>query len=82
MARSSSSRDGADAVTARACSPRPWNRPHRRDDPAITWLPEADEASRTFFASAGWAADGLARGLDTGAGEIREIRLHTGLTDA
>jgi GNAT superfamily N-acetyltransferase len=44
---------------------------------AIAWLPEADEVSRTFFASAGWAADGYARVLDTGAGELREIRIHT-----
>jgi GNAT superfamily N-acetyltransferase len=43
---------------------------------AITWIPEADGASRDFFTSAGWAPDGLARALDTGAGEFREIRLH------
>jgi GNAT superfamily N-acetyltransferase len=43
----------------------------------ITWIPEADTASREFFVSAGWAPDGLARALDTGAGELREIRLHT-----
>jgi GNAT superfamily N-acetyltransferase len=48
---------------------------------AITWLPEGDEASRAFFTSAGWAPDGLARALDTGAGELREIRLHTVLSD-
>lgn len=47
---------------------------------AITWLPEADEASRAFLMSAGWAPDGLARALDTGAGELREIRLHTVLS--
>jgi GNAT superfamily N-acetyltransferase len=44
---------------------------------AVTWIPEADTASKEFFVSAGWAPDGLARGLDTGAGELREIRLHT-----
>jgi GNAT superfamily N-acetyltransferase len=43
---------------------------------AITWIPEADTASREFFVSAGWAPDGLARTLDTGAGELNEIRLH------
>ena len=48
---------------------------------AIAWIPEADTASKEFFVSAGWAPDGLARGLDTGAGELREIRLHALLTD-
>jgi GNAT superfamily N-acetyltransferase len=46
---------------------------------AIAWIPEADTASRNFLVSAGWAPDGLARALDTGAGELREIRLHTSL---
>jgi GNAT superfamily N-acetyltransferase len=48
---------------------------------AITWLPEGDIASRDFFVSAGWAADGLARALDTGAGELREIRMHASLDE-
>ena len=43
---------------------------------AVAWIPEDDTASRDFLISAGWAADGLARALDTGAGEVREIRLH------
>ena len=46
---------------------------------AVVWLPEADTVSRSFFTSAGWAPDGLVRGLDTGAGEIREVRLHVTL---
>jgi GNAT superfamily N-acetyltransferase len=46
---------------------------------AIAWIPEADTASRDFYVSAGWAPDGLARALDTGAGEFREIRLHVSL---
>jgi GNAT superfamily N-acetyltransferase len=46
---------------------------------AIAWIPEGDTASREFLISAGWAPDGLARALDTGAGELREIRLHTSL---
>ena len=46
---------------------------------AIAWVPEADEATRQFLTSAGWEPDGLARGLDTGAGELREIRLHASL---
>jgi GNAT superfamily N-acetyltransferase len=48
---------------------------------AIIWLPEADTASRDFLISAGWSPDGLARGLDTGAGELREIRLRTSLAE-
>jgi hypothetical protein len=47
---------------------------------AIMWIPEADMASREFLVSAGWAPDGLARVLDTGAGELREIRLHVSLS--
>lgn len=43
---------------------------------AVAWIPEDDTASREFLISAGWAPDGLARALDTGAGEVREIRLH------
>ncbi|PZS18151.1 MAG: N-acetyltransferase [Pseudonocardiales bacterium] len=49
---------------------------------AIVWLPERDDASREFFISAGWAPDGLARALDTGSGELREIRLHVSLAEA
>ena len=48
---------------------------------AVIWLPEADNVSRAFFTSAGWAPDGLVRGLDTGAGEIREVRLHVTLQE-
>ncbi len=47
---------------------------------AIAWIPERDVASRDFLTSAGWAPDGLVRALDTGAGELREVRLHTQLT--
>jgi GNAT superfamily N-acetyltransferase len=48
---------------------------------AIAWIPEGDIPSREFLLSAGWAPDGLARALDTGAGELREIRLHAALTE-
>jgi GNAT superfamily N-acetyltransferase len=44
---------------------------------AIAWIPEGDAVTREFLISTGWAPDGLARALDTGAGELREIRLHT-----
>ncbi len=46
---------------------------------AITWIPEADTVTREFLIGAGWAADGLVRALDTGAGELRELRLHVAL---
>jgi GNAT superfamily N-acetyltransferase len=46
---------------------------------AICWIPEADVVSREFLIGAGWAPDGLVRALDTGAGELREIRLHVTL---
>ena len=49
---------------------------------AIVWIPEADTVSREFYLSAGWAADGLVRALDTGAGELREIRLHVSLAES
>jgi GNAT superfamily N-acetyltransferase len=45
------------------------------------WIPEGDTPSREFLLSAGWAPDGLVRALDTGAGEMREIRMHTSLAD-
>jgi GNAT superfamily N-acetyltransferase len=48
---------------------------------AIVWVPEQDTALREFYVSAGWAPDGLARGLDAGGGEVREIRLHTAIGD-
>ena len=46
----------------------------------LAWVPEADEASRRFYASAGWGPDGQVRVLDTGAGELRELRI-TGSLD-
>lgn len=46
---------------------------------AVTWIPEGDAPTREFLLSAGWAPDGLVRALDTGAGELREIRLRTSL---
>jgi GNAT superfamily N-acetyltransferase len=48
---------------------------------AVTWIPEADTVTREFLAGSGWAPDGLARALDTGAGELREIRLHVSFTE-
>jgi GNAT superfamily N-acetyltransferase len=46
------------------------------------WLPEADTVSTGFYESAGWAPDGWARTLDTGAGApLREVRWHALLED-
>lgn len=39
------------------------------------WVPEVDTVSRAFYGRAGWDADGAVRGLDTGDGTVREIRL-------
>jgi ribosomal protein S18 acetylase RimI-like enzyme len=47
----------------------------------VAWVPVADTASLQFYRSAGWDADGLRRDLDTGAGTVTELRLHTALTD-
>jgi GNAT superfamily N-acetyltransferase len=44
------------------------------------WVPEADEASRRFYARAGWEPDGTVRALDTGDGLLRELRF-TGSLD-
>jgi GNAT superfamily N-acetyltransferase len=50
----------------------------RRDGAARlqVWLPETDRVSAGFYESAGWAPDGWARTLDTGAEPLREIRWH------
>jgi N-acetylglutamate synthase-like GNAT family acetyltransferase len=39
------------------------------------WVPEADAVSRAFYGRAGWTGDGAVRGLDTGAGTLREVRV-------
>lgn len=46
----------------------------------LAWIPEADEASRRFYARAGWEPDGTVRAFDTGAGTLREVRM-TGSLD-
>ena len=51
-------------------------------DRLVAWVPVADTASLQFYRSAGWDADGLRRDLDTGAGTVTELRLHTSLTEA
>jgi GNAT superfamily N-acetyltransferase len=46
----------------------------------IAWIPEADDASRKFYAGANWQPDGIARTLDAGGRPLRELRL-TGTLD-
>jgi GNAT superfamily N-acetyltransferase len=46
----------------------------------LAWLPEADTASRGFYERAGWTTDGTVRVLDTGEGQLREVRV-TGSLD-
>lgn len=41
----------------------------------ITWVPEADTASTSFFRHAGWEPDGTVRTLDAGGIPLRELRL-------
>ncbi len=41
----------------------------------FAWIPEPDQASRHFYARAGWEQDGAVRALDTGSGILREVRL-------
>ena len=48
---------------------------------AVAWIPEGDTPTREFLLATGWAPDGLVRALETGAGELREIRLHTSLAE-
>ncbi|TFV44588.1 GNAT family N-acetyltransferase [Blastococcus sp. TF02A-35] len=43
------------------------------------WLLESDRVSEGFFESAGWAADGWARTLETGGEPLREVRWHVEL---
>ncbi|MCF6745099.1 GNAT family N-acetyltransferase [Blastococcus sp. KM273128] len=45
------------------------------------WLAESDRASAGFYESAGWAPDGWARTLDTGAAPLRELRWHVELAE-
>jgi GNAT superfamily N-acetyltransferase len=41
----------------------------------LAWVPEPDAASRNFYKAAGWTADGTVRVLDTGEGQLREVRV-------
>ena len=51
---------------------------------AVTWVPAEDEPLRRFLAGAGWAPDGASRDLDLtgdGSATLRQVRLHTDLTE-
>jgi GNAT superfamily N-acetyltransferase len=48
---------------------------------AVAWILADDAASRRFLTSAGWAGDGVVRDLDMGGRSVREVRLHTDLTE-
>lgn len=41
----------------------------------IAWIPEADDASRAFYARVGWQPDGTVRTLDADGTPLREIRV-------
>jgi GNAT superfamily N-acetyltransferase len=45
------------------------------------WVLEPDRVTAGFLETAGWAPDGWARTLDTGATPLREVRWHTLLDD-
>lgn len=45
----------------------------------VAWVPAAQTATLEFYRAAGWEADGVQRSLDTGAGEVNELRLHASL---
>lgn len=50
---------------------------------AVCWLDSTDDALRGFLTGAGWAPDGATRELadDSGAGRVKQVRLHTDLTE-
>jgi len=45
----------------------------------VAWAPVGHTPTLEFYRSAGWEPDGLQRTLDTGAGPVNELRLHTSL---
>jgi GNAT superfamily N-acetyltransferase len=51
---------------------------------ALFWAIASDDERRTFLGSAGWAPDSAHRELDldgTGTTTVKQVRLHTALTD-
>jgi len=49
---------------------------------AVCWVFQSDSGTQTFYESAGWALDGTARDLDAAGTLVREVRMHTDLTEA
>lgn len=49
-------------------------------DVALAWVFEADTVLSGFLESAGWAFDGLGRGLDTGARVVPQRRMHVAVS--
>lgn len=49
---------------------------------AVAWAYEADQATRRFLMSAGWAPDGTTRALDVDDLLVPQLRLHTALPGA
>lgn len=47
----------------------------------VTWIFDRDPASRSFYASAGWAPDGATRLLDMDGQMVSEVRLHASLAE-
>lgn len=47
----------------------------RGSERGITWVPESDSATLSFYRRAGWHPDGTVRTLDAGERTVREIRL-------
>lgn len=55
-----------------------------RFDRAVIWLTSTDDVRRGFLTGAGWATDGAHRELDLhgdGSVRVKQVRLHTDLTD-
>ena len=48
---------------------------------AVCWAWEADAATRSFLASAGWEPDGARRALDTGTRAEPQLRFHVDVRD-
>jgi len=51
---------------------------------AVLWLTTEDDVRRAFLTGAGWGADGAHRELDLhgdGSVRVKQVRLHTDLTD-
>ena len=47
---------------------------------AVAWAFEADIVMAKFLESAGWALDGMGRGLDTGPRVVHQRRFHVDIT--